>query len=78
MFGLGTRKIETNLPSQSAPTHFKRAVYQAGHIWGQALISVPDLPEPSEWGWQKTNDIWQPFWTHLPEASKGCRELKKC
>ena len=33
--------------------HTLRAAYQAGHIWGQTLISCPVLPDPSKWGWIK-------------------------
>ena len=24
------------------------------------------------------NNLWQPVWTRLPEASKACSELLKC
>ena len=53
-------------------------MYQAGHIWGQALIASPELPSPADWGWVKVLDQWCPHWTHLQEASKVCRELIKC
>ena len=56
----------------------KRACYQAGHVWGQAMALVPDKPSPSDWGWIKENDTWKPFWTSLPAASKGCKELVRC
>lgn len=29
----------------------KRTAYQAGHIWGQALIASPLVPSPRHWGW---------------------------
>ncbi|KAF3851981.1 hypothetical protein F7725_005336 [Dissostichus mawsoni] len=59
--------------------HVKRAVFQAGHIWGQSQIANPELPSPADWGWAKNaDDFWHPFWTVMPEASKGCRELIKC
>ena len=58
--------------------HTKRAVYQAGHCWGQTLLVRPHLPSPSEWGWVLETDGWQPFWTNLPEVTASCRQLVKC
>ena len=31
--------------------HTLRPAYQAGHVWGQTLISCPTLPDPLDWGW---------------------------
>ena len=36
--------------------HVKRAIYQGGHVWGQALLAFPVLPSPTSWGWTKTED----------------------
>ncbi len=80
LFSHGNRKLENIPPSKAALLqHVKRASFQAGHVWGQALIANPTLPSPSEWGWQKEDNDgqWTPLWTILPEASKGCRELIK-
>ena len=33
--------------------HAKRASYQAGYVWGQALLRAPELPDPADWGWTK-------------------------
>ncbi|KAK7495213.1 hypothetical protein BaRGS_00013623, partial [Batillaria attramentaria] len=73
------RQID-NIPptSEALLQHCKRAVYQGGHIQGQADIPAPDLPDPSDWGWQSAVGKWQPFWTVLPEASHTCQELLKC
>ena len=30
--------------------HCKRATYQGGHVWGNALTAGYVLPEPSGWG----------------------------
>ena len=80
LFAQGNRQLENVPPTRAALVqHVKHAMYQAGHIWGQALIPNPELPSPSDWGWQKDKDgAWTPFWTSLPEALKGCRELIKC
>ena len=72
-------------PREHLPTgdallqHATRVAYQAGHCWGQCLVSVPELPSPGERGWTRSeSDTWQPRWTTLPEASKICQELVKC
>ena len=31
--------------------HVKRAVYQAGHIWGQSLIGEPEVPSTDDSSW---------------------------
>ena len=40
--------------------HTKRAVYQAGHVWGQSLILEPTLPNPKQWGWKEDDQNFQP------------------
>ena len=74
------RAMDALPPTEAALLqHVKRVAYQAGHVWGQALLKNPVLPSPLEWGWIKTNTAtWEPFWTALPEASKSCQELIKC
>ncbi|KAJ8051169.1 Histidine--tRNA ligase, cytoplasmic [Holothuria leucospilota] len=61
----GNRHLENIPPTKEAlRQHVKRAVFQAGHIWGQFQIANPELPLPSDWGWEKnTDDVWHPFWT---------------
>ena len=77
MFSQGTRSIESIPPRQAAlEKHIKRAAYQAGQVWGQALVSIQELP--AEWGWHLCSDGWKPIWTTLPEASKACNELIRC
>ena len=59
--------------------HVKRAAYQAGHIWGQALQPAPSLPSPSDWGWIKgPMNLWEPKWSTLPPACQSLMELLKC
>ena len=75
------RRMDNIPPTlQSLEQHVKRAVYQAGYIWGQSLVGNPQLPQPSMWGWHReTNDsLWTPHWTTLPEAAYACQELLKC
>jgi hypothetical protein len=58
--------------------HIRRAVYQAGYIWSQSLVTQPKLPDPNDWGWCMVDSCWQPVWTTLPDAAKCCPELKRC
>ena len=79
IFAQGTRTIENIPPTQAAlEEHIKRAAYQAGHVWGQSVEPIQELPSPSEWGWQRSEEGWIPKWTTLPEASKACNELISC
>ena len=74
LFAQSSRTLENIPPSQAALTeHIKRATFQAGFIWGQAL-----LPCPGDWGWSQNDDRWTPVWTTLPEASRSCHELIHC
>ena len=73
LFAQGNRQLENIPPSKAALTeHIKRALFQAGHIWGQVLNANPVLPSPAEFGWVKEENIWGPFWSIFTEASKGC------
>ena len=78
-FSKKSREMENIPPSQAALLeHSKRAVFQAGHIWGQTLVSEPEVPTPGEWGWEELDKKWSILWTQLPEASKSCLELLFC
>lgn len=74
------REIEMIPPTQAALIqHTKRTIYQAGHVWNQCMVINPELPQPSDWGYEMSlYGEWKPFWTELPEAAKVCYELKKC
>ena len=80
LFAFGNQKIENIAQTLHAlEEHVKRAVYQAGHIWGQCLIGAPQVPSPDLWGWQKIGDSpWTPRWTTVSEAATACHELLKC
>ena len=73
------RSIECIPPTSAALLeHTKRAVFQAGYVWGQALKLLPDLPSPAEWGWVRENAKWEPFWSSLSQAAVSCQELLRC
>ena len=49
--------------------HVKRAAYQGGLVWGQTLVSAPELLPPTSWGWTKNEDrMYHLHRTRLPEA----------
>ena len=76
LFAFGNGQLENIPPTSSALLqHVKRAVFQAGHVWGQALVANASVPSPSDWGWERIGDAWTPKWSTLAEASKPCREL---
>ena len=78
LFAHKARALENIPPTKAAlKQHIKRACYQA-NIWYQALVSEPQLLNPSDWGWPKDPTGWQPLWTTLPEAAKSCHELIHC
>jgi len=65
--------------SAALKRHVLRAVYQGGHVWGQALLPAPALPSTTDWGWVKMSEqTYEPHWTTLPEASEVCQELVSC
>ncbi|XP_048003917.1 uncharacterized protein LOC125240114 [Leguminivora glycinivorella] len=79
LFTKKDRSIENLPPTQdSLKQHILRAVYQGGHVWGQLLVPQQNLPCPSDWGWTKVSDIWEPVWSTLPVASNACIELIRC
>ena len=80
LFSHKGRQMDGLPPTQAALIeHIKRAAYQAGHTWAQMFVTTPEIPSPSEWGWQEiTGGGWEVKWTSIPEASKVCRELIRC
>ena len=81
MFTVGLKPPESIPPTQHALfQHTKRALLIAAFIWKQSLSKTSNIPNPSEWGWE-WNDrtmAWVPYWTNLPDASKGCSLLLHC
>lgn len=48
------RAIDGPPPTQASfIQHIKLASYQTGHCWAQIMIAAPELPSPSEWGWNR-------------------------
>ena len=58
--------------------HIKeRSLPRWSHL-GKKLLPDPVLPSPNDWGWVKTEGIYEPRWTTLPQALKACHELISC
>ena len=75
LFTQKSRNLENIPPTQAAlKQNIKRASYQA-YCWSMAVIQIPELPSPAEWGWYKDTTGWHPLWTMLSEASQCCHEL---
>ena len=73
------RMIDNIPPTSAALTnHVHRAAYIAGHVWGQCLVPMQNLPSPEDWGWRFVMNKLVPNWTSLPEASHAMRELIRC
>ena len=78
LFAQKGRALDAIPPTGAALVeHVKRTAYQAGHCWGQVLVSSPVLPSPQEWGWTMDDGIWKPVWTTIPDVTKSCQELLK-
>ncbi len=79
LFAQSSRSLENIPPSQAALVeHIKRATFQGGFIWGQALQPRPVVPSPGDWGWARSGTKWTPMWTSLSEALRSCHELIHC
>ena len=73
-----SRSLERIPPTSAAlKQHILRAAYQGGHVWSHVHFLLPELPNPTEWGWEK-NGQWKPVWTTLPQAQQRCYELIHC
>ena len=42
------------------------------------ISSNPDLPCPSEFGWENEHNVWVPQWISIPALGKKSRALVKC
>ena len=81
LFTVGLKPLESIPPTQHVLfQHTKRALLIAAFIWKKSQSKTSNIPNPSEWGWE-WNDrtmAWVPYWTNLPDASKGCSLLLHC
>lgn len=68
LFAQKSREIENIPPTADAlEAHTERAVYQAGHVWGQSLVRQQELPSPASFRWKRKGDsCWIPNWMKLP------------
>lgn len=58
----------------------KRTMLISSFVWKRCLENNLNMPSPSDWGWEWHSrlKIWVPYWTDLPDASKGCTLLMNC
>ena len=81
MFTHSLKSLDSIPPTQHALfQHAKRALLAAAFIWKQSLSKIPNIPKPSDWGWEwntRTNQ-WVPFWTDLTDVSHACSLLLHC
>lgn len=79
LFTTGSKLLDNIPPTQAALyQHVKRALLQACFYWNQATTAQQEIPNFSEWGWQKDGSTWQPLWTTLSDASVACSILLHC
>ena len=67
----------------AAKSNVRQAIYQGGHIWGQALVPAPILPSPTDWGGsgppiytnlsgQRSSKHPRSAWSLFCKYQKGC------
>ncbi len=73
------RQIENIPPIQTALLqHVKHCVFIAGHYGAGSCPKRHNCLHQLTCGWKKEGNLWEPYWTTLPEAMKGSREQVKC
>ena len=78
MFTTGLKSLESHPPTKNALyQHLKRALLAGAFMWKHCLEKNPNIPDPSNWGWEWNQRIrcWVPYWTDLQDVSKGCSLL---
>ena len=80
MFLKHLKPIEAIPPTKHAAfQYFKRAILGADAI-NKSFIKQPVFLSPGDYGWQWNErlNIWMPYWSDLPDVSKGCAALISC
>ena len=80
LFTAGSKLLENIPPTQATLfQHVKQALLQASFYWHQATLVQQNIPDFSEWGWQKDGaSTWQPLRSTLSNASVACSILLHC
>ena len=80
LFTAGSKLLENIPPTQATLfQHVKRALLQASFYWHQATLVQQNIPDFSEWGWQKDGtSTWQQLWSTLSDNSMACSILLHC
>ena len=72
LFTRMSRSIENCPPTSNVlEQHLKRAQLQAS-IWLNSLAKEDFIPDPTQWNWQKEDDIYIPIWSTLPKVADEC------
>ena len=75
------RTVDRIPPTEKALwEHLKRAIYQAGYVWGRCLQLRLDLPSATEWGWKndESGHEYVPLWSTQEQFGKAYRDLIRC
>ena len=63
-------RLESLPPTKDALLHHVlRALYQSVCVWGQATTAIQILPDPTDWGWTRSQDEYVPKWRNLQRLS---------
>ncbi len=76
-FRSGERPKAMCSPSQdSLMEDYRRTAYRASQIWGRGRSLSPGepIPSPGGWGWNSTNNRWEPASRNLVSSNR----LEKC
>ena len=78
LFTKMSRSIENCPPTSNVlEQHIKRVQLQSS-IWSSSLILESEAVDPTEWGWKKKDEHFEPLWSTLPKVADACNELKRC
>ena len=76
LFSRRQRSYEAIPPYRAALIqHIRRAAYQSGCIWSQALKLQILEESPAYWGWKQEGNHLDVLWSNLQPIAKSCQEL---